>query len=50
MEGKWKFYDIEDDKNPLTKKFTQRNLNVVKSYQQIIQNQDQHKLNNMLKI
>ena len=30
MQGKRKFYDIEDDKNPLTKKILQRNQSIVK--------------------
>ena len=45
-----KFYDIEDEKNPLTKKFTQRKSKLSKRYQHIKQNQNQHKFNNMLKM
>ena len=45
-----KFYDIENDKNPLTKKITQRKTMSSKRCQQIKQNQNQHKVNNMLKM
>ena len=45
-----KFYDIKDDKNPLTKKITQRKIMRSKRCQQIKQNQNQHKLNNLLKM
>ena len=50
MKGMQKFYDIEDDKNPLIKNITQRKINLCKRYQQIKQNQNQYKVNNMLKI
>ena len=30
MQEKQKFYDIEDDQNPLNKKITQKNQSVVK--------------------
>ena len=50
MQGMKKFYDIEDEKNPLTKKFTQRKSKLNKRYQHIKQNQNQHKFNNMLKM
>ena len=45
-----KFYDIEDDKNSLTKKITQRKQSVVKDAKKFKQNQNQHKLNNMLRM
>ena len=50
MQGMEKFYDIEDDKNPLTKKITQRKIKRSKRYQQIKLNQNDYKLNNMLKM
>ena len=46
----YKFYVIEDDKNPLTKKITQRKTKRSKRCQQIKKNQNQHKLNNMFKM
>ena len=45
-----KFYDIEDDKNSLTKKITQRKTKRSKRCQKSKQNQNQHKLNNMLRM
>ena len=50
MQGIQKFYDIEDDKNPITKKFTQRKTKHSKRYQHIKQNQNHHKLSNLLKM
>ena len=50
MQGKRKFYYNEYDKNLLAKKFTHRKQSVVKRYQQIKQNQNQHKLNNKFKM